>query len=87
MNNRSVETLGVQVGDIVEVTINLFFQNGDTNKGFVRSIRNQKNKYNADTSWYEIVPFGRTPATLNSPSGDSFDLSIMDYGRKWKKVQ
>lgn len=90
MNKRTVENLGVQVGDIVEVTIDsLYFEKGDTNRGFVRSIRKQVNNYKLDTSWYEIVPFGRTAATRNSPTGDSFELSIIDYGPrgKWNKVE
>ena len=90
MNRKTVETLGVQVGDIVEVTIDgQFFAKGDTNRGFVRSIRKQVNNYKLDISWYEIVPFGRTAATRNSPMGDSFDLSIRDYGPrgKWNKVE
>jgi hypothetical protein len=89
MNKKTVETLGVQIGDIVEVTVGVgFFYEGDTNKGFVRSIRKQVNAYKLDTSWYEIVPFGRTPATRNSRKGDSFELSILDYGPrgKWIKV-
>lgn len=89
MNRKTVETLGVQVGDIIEVTIDgQFFQNGDTNKGFVRSIRKQLTPYKDDVSLYEIVPFGRTAAVRNSPTGDSFNLSILDYGPrgKWNKI-
>lgn len=89
MNRKTVETLGVQIGDIVEVTIDeLFFEKGDTNRGFVRAIDRKTNPYKNDVSWYEIVPFGRTAATRNSPTGDSFKLSILDYGPcgKWIKV-
>ena len=89
MKKRTVETLGVEIGDIVEVTIDsLYFEKGDTNRGFVRSIRKQLNPLKNDVSWYEIVPFGRTAAVRNSPTGDSFDLSILDYGPrgKWIKV-
>ena len=90
MNRKTVETLGVQIGDIVEVTIDgQFFQNGDTNRGFVRSINKMLNPLKNDVSFYEIVPFGRTAAVRNSPTGDSFKLSILDYGPrgKWNKVE
>lgn len=90
MKKKTVETLGVEIGDIVEVTIGgSFFIEEDTNKGFVRSIRKQTNPYGNDTSWYEIVPFGRTYAThTRTSSKDSFELSILDYGPrgKWIKV-
>jgi hypothetical protein len=86
MNRKTVETLGVQIGDIVEVTIDgRFFEEGNTNIGFVRTIHRSVNAYKLDTSWYEIVPFGRTAAVRNSPTGDSFKLSILDYGVKWQK--
>ncbi len=86
-NPRTIETLGVQIGDIVEVTIDgRFFEEGDTNRGFIRAIHKSMNAYKLDTSWYEIVPFGRTPAVKNSPTGDSFKLSILDYGVKWQKI-
>lgn len=85
-NPRTVETLGVQIGDIVEVTIDGLFEKGDTNRGFIRAIHKNVNPYKLDTSLYEIVPFGRTPAVRNSPTGDSIKLSILNYGVKWQKI-
>lgn len=72
MFQNSVENLGVNIGDIVELTI-------FNKKGFVRSIRKVYNSYNRDCSWYEIVPFEYRKST------DVYEMSILDYGRKWVK--
>lgn len=72
MFQNSVENLGVNIGDIVELTI-------FNKKGFVRSIRKVYNSYNRDCSWYEIVPFEYRNST------DVYEMSILDYGRKWVK--